>query len=70
MFLITKVLVNHPQLLGRGIAADMPSVSQVLLKDLPVKQLSSEQIFLRDLYLVPVTLLGLEWPSKSYIRSS
>ena len=48
MFFITKVLVNHPQLLGRGIAADMPSVSQVLLKDLPVKQLSSEQIFLRD----------------------
>ena len=40
--------MNHSQLLGRGIAADMPSVSQVLLKDLPVKQLSSQQIFLRD----------------------
>lgn len=40
--------MNHPQLLGRGIAADMPSVTQVLLKDLPVKKLSSEQIFLRD----------------------
>ena len=40
--------MNHSHLLGRGIAADMPSVSQVLLKDLPVKQLSSQQIFLRD----------------------
>ena len=48
MFFAVQVLVNHPQLLGRGIAADMPSVSQVLLKDLPVKQLSSEQIFLKD----------------------
>ena len=43
-----QVLINHPQLLGRGILSDVPSIDQVLLRDIPTKRLTSEQVFLRD----------------------
>ena len=43
-----QVLVNHPHLLGRGILSVVPTIDQVLLRDMPAIHLTSEQVFLRD----------------------